>query len=33
MSEPLTDYTRFEFAAYCDNVTAGERVGGATSRP
>lgn len=26
MSEPLTEYTRLEFAAYRDNIAAGERV-------
>jgi hypothetical protein len=26
VSEPLTDYTRFEFAAYRDRIAAGEKV-------
>jgi hypothetical protein len=26
VGQPLTDYTRFEFAAYCDNKAAGEKV-------
>jgi hypothetical protein len=26
VTEPLTDYTRFEFAAYPENIAAGERV-------
>ncbi|MGI8506075.1 MAG: DUF6879 family protein [Solirubrobacteraceae bacterium] len=25
-ARPLTDYTRFEFAAYSDNIAAGEKV-------
>jgi hypothetical protein len=26
VSEPLTDYTRYEFAAYRDNIAAGEKI-------
>lgn len=26
VSEPLTEYTRFEFAAYRDNIAAGEQI-------
>ena len=26
VSQPLTDYTRYEFAAYRDNIAAGEKV-------
>jgi hypothetical protein len=26
VAQPLTDYTRYEFAAYRDNIAAGERV-------
>jgi hypothetical protein len=26
VSQPLTDYTRYEFAGYRDNIAAGERV-------
>ena len=27
VSEPLTEYTRFELAAYSDNIAAGEKIG------
>jgi hypothetical protein len=26
VSQPFTDYTRYEFAAYSDNIAAGEKV-------